>query len=313
MKRQKKDESYTPDKSSEKSRSNSMKKKHLSSSSPCEKTNEENEMSKFKLNLRRFEDERRRFELEREKFEREKRDSERARCRRLEEFERKRLLRPLQETKEYETLAKAAEISNQQRHQIVAHVNIRHDDAIDGIDLPFQPTLILRKKSLGSMLDRYKENGMHAPNGIQSTEIIPAQPSDEKPVLKIQSLLSRIIFGKRNTTKKNSTAKTTKTVKEFKPLDMNQPLTLRYLLVESYMIWKQLIHDHPIECQLTRQIINRCIIDFILLCIFFGAGGLIFRFVEGAFENFYKCGVRRVKRDFVDHLWHSSHNLRFGK
>lgn len=263
--------------------------------------------------MRRFEEERRRFELEREKFEKEKRESERARCRRLEEFERKRLLRQFQETKEYETLAKATEFSNQQQNQIGGQVN-RHEDDIVEMDAPFQPTLVQRKKSLGSMLDRYKLNEKQSiipavvPNGIQAPDIIPTQSSAEKSTAKKQSLLSRIIFGKQNPNKNKSP---TKTIEQFKPLEHDQPLTLRYLLIESYVIWKQLLRDHPIECQLTRQIRNRCIIEFIILCIFFGAGGLVFRFVEGAFENFYKCGVRRVKRDFVDHLWHFSHNLRF--
>lgn len=36
----------------------------------------------------------------------------------------------------------------------------------------------------------------------------------------------------------------------------------------------------------------------------------MFKFTEGAFENFYKCGVKRVKRDFIDTLWRGSHHLR---
>ncbi|EEB17213.1 conserved hypothetical protein [Pediculus humanus corporis] len=48
---------------------------------------------------------------------------------------------------------------------------------------------------------------------------------------------------------------------------------------------------------------NRCFSDLIILIFFCGFGGLIFRFTEGAFESFYKCGVKRVKRDFIDTLW----------
>lgn len=36
----------------------------------------------------------------------------------------------------------------------------------------------------------------------------------------------------------------------------------------------------------------------------------MFKFTEGTFETYYKCGVKRVKRDFIDLLWTKSHNLR---
>lgn len=90
------------------------------------------------------------------------------------------------------------------------------------------------------------------------------------------------------------------------------PVTLRqFLFVESRLVWRKLLADYPNEWKATMQLRNKCIADLIILTIFCGFGGMVFRFVEGAFENFYKCGVRRVKRDFVDHLWHTSHNLRF--
>lgn len=85
----------------------------------------------------------------------------------------------------------------------------------------------------------------------------------------------------------------------------------RFIFVESRLIWNRLVADHPDEWAATMRQRNRCIADLVILSIFCGLGGMVFRFVEGSFENFYKCGVRRVKRDFVDNLWHTSHNLRF--
>lgn len=35
----------------------------------------------------------------------------------------------------------------------------------------------------------------------------------------------------------------------------------------------------------------------------------MFRYTEGAFESFYKCGVKRVKRDFLDGLWTDSRRM----
>lgn len=89
------------------------------------------------------------------------------------------------------------------------------------------------------------------------------------------------------------------------------PVTFRrFFFVETRLVWRKLLADHPDEWDATMRMRNKCIADLIILTMFCGFGGMIFRFVEGAFENFYKCGVRRVKRDFVDHLWHTSHNLR---
>lgn len=85
----------------------------------------------------------------------------------------------------------------------------------------------------------------------------------------------------------------------------------RFIFIESRIIWNRLVADHPDEWAATMRQRNRCIADLVILTIFCGLGGMTFRFVEGSFENFYKCGVRRVKRDFVDNLWHTSHNLRF--
>lgn len=96
-----------------------------------------------------------------------------------------------------------------------------------------------------------------------------------------------------------------------KPVPSVGPVSVwRFLFVETRLVWHQLLTEHDTEWQAARRCRNRCLADLVVLMIVCGLGGLTFRFVEGAFENFYKCGVRRVKRDFVDHLWTTSHNLR---
>lgn len=47
----------------------------------------------------------------------------------------------------------------------------------------------------------------------------------------------------------------------------------------------------------------------VVLVIMCGLGGVVFRYTEGAFETFYKCGVKRVKRDFLDGLWTDSRRM----
>lgn len=77
----------------------------------------------------------------------------------------------------------------------------------------------------------------------------------------------------------------------------------RWLMAEIFHEWQAHVHEHRAYYNSCQKLRNRCITDLILLIFYCGCGGLIFRFTEGAFESFYKCGVKRVKRDFIDTLW----------
>ncbi|KAK3912850.1 TWiK family of potassium channels protein 18 [Frankliniella fusca] len=74
--------------------------------------------------------------------------------------------------------------------------------------------------------------------------------------------------------------------------------------------WRAFRQSHPDECRRLRLMAHRCAAALLLMLLYCGLGGLLFRFIEGSFESFYKCGVKRVKRDFIDALWTTSHNLR---
>lgn len=74
--------------------------------------------------------------------------------------------------------------------------------------------------------------------------------------------------------------------------------------------FKAFVAQHPHETTIIRRQRNRCLAGLLLVMIYCGLGAFVFRFVEGAFETFYKCGVKRVKRDFLDSLWNYSHNMR---
>lgn len=89
----------------------------------------------------------------------------------------------------------------------------------------------------------------------------------------------------------------------FKVLVSYTPLEI----YRSYKAYKILMKA---EYNKIRALRRKCMLELMLIMIYCGLGGVIFKFVEGAFENFYKCGVKRVKRDFIDILWHKSHNLR---
>nr|XP_031843081.1 trichohyalin isoform X2 [Nomia melanderi] len=74
--------------------------------------------------------------------------------------------------------------------------------------------------------------------------------------------------------------------------------------------FKAFVAQNPIETEIMNDLKNRCLSQLLLIIIYCGLGAFVFRFTEGAFETFYKCGVKRVKRDFLDSLWDYSHNMR---
>ncbi|XP_055313427.1 uncharacterized protein LOC129574881 [Sitodiplosis mosellana] len=290
---------------------------------------ENSRLTKLEMNLKRFEDERKVFALEREKFEREKRHMEQMRFQRLLEFERKRSMQ--QSDREQLAIEAAAialaEIEKQKiamRHRrsksrgssftgstteaygddyessTATSSSSRDDDFKDhefANEIPFvnfdEPVDI-------DPVPTFETNNVHVPTIEEpiTTDEIPKQ----------SLFLSRFLFGKAQP-KKMTPIPSRKTYLRTR-VDDGGPISVRRIVfVESPLVWQQVIELHQHEWNQMMRIRNRCIANFLLLCIFFGFGGLMFRFVEGAFENFYKCGVRRVKRDFVDHLWTSSHDL----
>jgi hypothetical protein len=73
--------------------------------------------------------------------------------------------------------------------------------------------------------------------------------------------------------------------------------------------WGRFLREHADHWNRLIAQRNRCLGALLVMCIYCGLGGMLFRFTEGAFEAFYKCGVKRVKRDFVDSLWLGSQHL----
>ncbi|XP_060529159.1 TWiK family of potassium channels protein 18-like isoform X1 [Cylas formicarius] len=97
----------------------------------------------------------------------------------------------------------------------------------------------------------------------------------------------------------------------------SSPITLKKLLVLTTFTPREvyrLYGDHKVkfagEYRLLKSLTFRCLTELLLIMVLCASGGVVFKVTEGSFENFYKCGVKRVKRDFVDLLWTRSHNLR---
>lgn len=74
--------------------------------------------------------------------------------------------------------------------------------------------------------------------------------------------------------------------------------------------WQQFKQEYKAEYDKIIHLRNTCFCDLFLLIIMCGLGGMMFRYLEGSFENAYKCSTRNVKRDFIESLWRGSHYLR---
>ncbi|XP_045474072.1 uncharacterized protein LOC123680297 isoform X1 [Harmonia axyridis] len=83
-----------------------------------------------------------------------------------------------------------------------------------------------------------------------------------------------------------------------------------FKIIEISREYRKYKEEMKLEIRRIKILRNRCFNELFVVILFCGIGGFIFKFTEGAFENFYKCGVKRVKRDFIDLLWIRSHSMR---
>ncbi|CAH1641510.1 unnamed protein product [Spodoptera littoralis] len=74
--------------------------------------------------------------------------------------------------------------------------------------------------------------------------------------------------------------------------------------------WQDFKQEQRVHYNRIKDLLNKCICDLLILIIMCGLGGMMFKSLEGSFENAYKCSTRNVKRDFIENLWRGSHNLR---
>lgn len=73
--------------------------------------------------------------------------------------------------------------------------------------------------------------------------------------------------------------------------------------------WQQFKQERKADYNRLISLRNRCVCDLLLLIIIFGLGGILFKSLEGSFENAYKCSTRNVKRDFIESLWRGTHYM----
>lgn len=122
----------------------------------------------------------------------------------------------------------------------------------------------------------------------------------EKSVLRKRSTVTKTV--KRET-------KTKEVVEKVKPkVEVKEkPARSRIKFIAN---WQQFKQEQNLAYTQIKMLRNRCVCDLLLLVIMCGLGGMLFKTLEGSFENAYKCGTRNVKRDFIESLWRGSHYLR---
>ncbi|XP_038219678.1 uncharacterized protein LOC119837955 [Zerene cesonia] len=125
---------------------------------------------------------------------------------------------------------------------------------------------------------------------------------DSKSVLRKRSILEAKkdsnISSKKEDTKKPKIEKDDKNVK---------PKLSRFKFIAN---WQQFKYEYRNDWEKLKILRNKCICDMLILIIMCGSGGMMFKSLEGSFENAYKCSARNVKRDFIESLWRGSHYLR---
>lgn len=279
-------------------------------------------------NLKRFEEERHQFEIEKLKFLEEKRELDRIRLQRFERYKReleaKRLgIKPnydIDNPNDYMVARKIvidykvndsllsqqmadsgseseADITVVENVPSPAKINESKECPIDGSDVKNETikqesdNLINDSSSLNHQKNVDLVNGKEKLNDVEKlNEHIPAKVDDKK--VDEDDLKMEII--------------------EF---DEKNPMQLwpfcKLLCRECRIVWRFHKKRHSKEWQKLIFEFKKCMSELLLFLILCGMGGIIFHYIEGNFEMTNKTGVKRVKRDFIDQLWLSSHNLRY--
>lgn len=298
------------------------------------------QLSKLDLNLRRFEEERRKFEIERRKFETERRELDRIRVKGLEERDKKRIAEGYQQllakrnAKEESRKASLKASDPEESQRLIESFNKAQETSLTGE----------RKVKKSASKKRLHPNELVPPNTVARRSVSLRRRSSPRPrhstsddaddeygterkgsdsmalgalpppqpVLngaakegekligpeQKRSWFTRIFGGKSAVVKKEKEHK--------KPPKKKEMITKASPLSK----WQQFkIRNHAEVVEIKRQY-RKCIANTIILVILCGVGGLLFRFSEGALDNFYKCGAKKVKRDFIDQLWAKSHSMR---
>lgn len=283
------------------------------------KTNDDDDEKNMLLeqNLRRFEDERRQFEREKLKFLEDKRELDRLRLQRFERYKRELEAKRIGLKPNYD-------IDNPYDYMVARKVVI---------DYKMNDKLL---SSSGQDSGSESEPDITVVENLPKTSTEPSPTKDDAEVItteqkdnEIKTTTDNLATSKTHLNGKelpNGTEKSTDqkasadAVKaaeiklETVEFDEKNPMKfwpfVKLLMRETRQVWTIHKRLHPDQSQRIKREIKTCLSELFMLMIFCGMGGMVFLYIEGKYEMMNKTGVKRVKRDFIDQLWQSSHNLR---
>lgn len=263
-------------------------------------------------NLKRFEEERRQFEREKLKFLEDKRELDRLRLQRFDRYKReleaKRLgLRPNYDIDNQDYMVarkvvidcKMNEDSGSESEPDITVVEnvpkaspeVEIEVAVDAKVITTEDDAIKAPEAVDDSTQKILLNGkeLELPNGKEKT-LDQSVATDDGGLKADEMKLEKVEFDEKN------------------PMKL-WPF-IKIITRETRQIWSIHRRLHPTEWRCVKKEIGKCFSELLLFIIFCGLGGVLFHYIEGNYEMENKTGVKRVKRDFIDQLWLSSHNLR---
>lgn len=223
--------------------------------------------------------------------------------------EQQKLLRPDTTTTEFET----------DRESHLRHRKVHRSESLR---LPETR----RKTSLETSQDKVDSSTQIELNKEQQPDIVITTAEDQKPIEITAVSQAKPTFFQRFTQifrKSSNKEISNKEQEDLLPHKTGTPETtelpdkilskafLKAFLRDALQQWRTFKANHTQDIKEIKRMRNRCFAHTIMLILLLGFGGLMFRYTEGTSENIYKCEVRKVKRDFIDHLWSHSHSMRW--
>lgn len=262
-------------------------------------------------NLKRFEEERRQFEREKLKFLEDKRELDRLRLQRFERYKRELEAKRLGLKPNYD-------IDNQDymvARKVVIDCKMNPASGQDsGSESEPDITVVENVPKASPEVEVESDAKVITPedNAIKAAEKTPTVENH------LNGKESELPNGTEKSSDQKATADDGLRVDEIKlekvEFSDENPMKLwpfiKIILRETRQIWSIHRRLHPDEWRCIKSEIYKCLSELLMLLIFCGMGGVLFRYVEGNYEMTNKTGVKRIKRDFIDQLWLSSHNLR---
>lgn len=268
-------------------------------------------------NLKRFEEERHQFEREKLKFLEEKRELDRLRLQRFERYKRELEAKRLGLKPNYDIDNQDYMVARKVVIDYKMNEKLSNSGQDSGSDSEPDITVVENVPKSDAEVEIVDDAKAIIPedNAIKGPEPDETAATD---IVRMNGKESELPNGTEKSLELKSTADDGLKADEIKlekvEFDEKSPMKLwpyvKLLFRENRQIWSIHCRRYPDEWHLIKIEINKCLSELLLLMVFCGMGGVVIRYVEGNYEMSNKTGVKRVKRDFIDQLWLSSHNLR---